>query len=74
MKDQRRLANRCLEKEIPFFTLCGDDILALPVLEYYYKLAEDHKCNKTFLDDLKELIGYYEHLSNTEPEMMKKPD
>lgn len=74
MKDQRRLASRCLENDIPFFTLCGTDILAICTLEYYYLQAKGIGCDRAFLEDLKLLIDDFKAYAKEEVKTVKKPD
>lgn len=74
MKDQRALATKCLKNDIPFFTLCGNDINALPILQLYYKSAQINGSSEDFLDDLSELILDFKAYQVSEPENMKIPD
>lgn len=74
MKDQRALANKCLKNEIPFFTLCGTDILAIRTLESYLRYAKEANCDAAFVQDLEELINDFKQYAAEEPETLKIPD
>lgn len=74
MKDQKKLVIKCLMNDIPVMALAGRDMLALPTAKFYLLLAQENGCSKEFIDDLQELVKWYEEYSTENPDKMKLPD
>lgn len=72
-KDQLALLKRCLHNDIPAIVLSARDICSLPALYAYLEETRKH-CDEGFIEDLKEVIHYFEKFKSEEPEKMQIPD
>jgi len=74
MKDQKQLLLKSLKNDVPVFVICGTDANAIKAMESYYKIAEEHGCDKDFLEDVKLKQEDFKAFLSQEPEKVKLPD
>ena len=69
MKNPIQMIKQCVEKEVPYFVLRGQDVCALAAIETYYEEVRNKVKDPYFIEEIEEIMkdfrAYREEVSNT---------
>lgn len=74
MKDQCKLLNDCIDKNIPVYMLEGRDLCAVEILKTASKIYKEHGCSKEYLYDFQNVIRGFVECTFEHSESMDLPD
>lgn len=60
--------------DVPVMALSGNDKLSLLTIRFYLRMAEQYKCSPDFIQDLRELVSWFEQHASENSDKLKLPD